>query len=279
MDIHSVTPAYGVTMGVRLTEGRFLDERDRAEAPHVVVLNEVAASRLFPDDNAVGRRITFFGDCTVVGVVTGIRLRGPEVGLQPEVYVPTAQGLTMYGGVGSPTVIMHTDGPSAALTPAILSALAPALPVGTRPPEPQDLERMFQDLTADRRFSAGMMTVFGALALVIGAIGIYGVMAFIVAQRTRDIGVRVALGASRGSILRSVLGQTGRYLAAGLAVGLAASWAASGLLASVLFGIEPTEAFVYAVVITVVTITGVSAALIPAARASRIDPLKALRAE
>jgi len=109
--------------------------------------------------------------------------------------------------------------------------------------------------------------------------GIYGVMAFIVAQRTRDIGVRMALGASRGSILRSVLAQTGRYLAAGLAVGLAASWAASGLLASVLFGIEPTEAFVYAVVITVVTITGVSAALIPAARASRIDPLKALRAE
>jgi ABC-type antimicrobial peptide transport system permease subunit len=134
-------------------------------------------------------------------------------------------------------------------------------------------------LTAQRRFSAGLMLAFGLMALVIGAAGVYAVMAFVVLQQTREIGIRVAIGASSGRVLRAVLGDAARYLAAGIALGLVTAWALSGVFASILFDVAPTEPLVYVAAAAVLLIVGLAAAAVPVRRAMRVDPLVALRAE
>jgi putative ABC transport system permease protein len=123
------------------------------------------------------------------------------------------------------------------------------------------------------------MSVFGALALLIGAAGVYAVMAFVVAQRTREIGIRIAVGASAGRVLRTVLAQAGRHLVIGLALGLLAAWAASGIFSSVLFEVQPTDPLVYALAAGVLLAIGLVASIVPAMRATRVDPLVALRTE
>jgi putative ABC transport system permease protein len=280
--VRAVTPDYAPTVGLRIKQGRFLSDADSAGAPRAVVLNQASAMQLFGTDAAVGRTVNWFGKdqpWTVVGVIESVKPRGPESAVRPELFVSMAQGLVTFGSFGVPTVVVDAGEQADQVTPSVIAALAPLQGAGTTPQEPQFLETHFRRLTADRRFSAGLMTVFGALALLIGAMGIYGVMAFIVNERTRDIGVRMALGASRGSIVGAVMRQAGIYMAVGLAIGLAAAAAASSVLSSVLFDVKPTELPVYAAVTVVVVCTGLVAALLPAARASRVDPLTALRAE
>jgi predicted permease len=273
-DMRSVTPSYLKAAGLRLVAGRFIDRRDQTTAPGVVVLNEVAARQLFSDGEAVGRTVSVTGTATVIGVVGAIRQRGPEVEARPEGYRPLAQDLTTGGML---TVVVHTARPAASASAAILAALAPVLPPNGRPPVSQDLEATFREMTAQRRFSAGLLSVLGGLALAIGAIGVYGIMAFLVVERSREFGVRMALGASRGSILRSVLARGGRYLAAGLAVGLGGAWVTSRLVASVVVNVAPTDVVVLTTVVGIISATVLMTTLFPAARAARLDATRAVR--
>ncbi len=278
--IHSVSPGFLAAAGLHLQSGRFLDANDRAGGQVVGVLNDVGARRLFPGRDAVGERISFFNQpTTIVGVVQGMRLGGPEIDLQPELYVPVAQGLTEFGDFGIVRLVVRTTEAAPRVAPFVQSAIAPALGATTRPPEPVYLDELFRDLTAGRRFSAGLMTTFGLLALAIGALGVYGVMAFVVAERTRELGVRIALGARRSNIIGLVLRQASVHLAVGLAAGLTAAWLASGIFQSVLFDVQPADPIVTAAVVVVLGSVGLVAALVPALRAARVDPLTALRSE
>jgi ABC-type antimicrobial peptide transport system permease subunit len=158
----------------------------------------------------------------------------------------------------------------------VQSVLQRSLGLSTAP-TPRFVDESFRTLTASRRFNASVMAIFGLIALVIGAIGVYGVMAFSVAQQIRAIGIRMALGASRARILRDVVGDAAVPLVVGVSVGLIAAWMMSGVFASVIFGVRPAEASIYATAAATAVATGFLAALLPGSRAARIDPSRALR--
>jgi ABC-type antimicrobial peptide transport system permease subunit len=241
-----------------------------------VILDEVLARRLFGNRDPLGERVRARGvtrDLTVVGVAANVSIGGPEREAGLQMYRP----LGARGG-GARQFIIRTSRQPARVVPTIQAVLARHLPAG-REARVYVVEEAFRRITADRRFNAGLMATFGALALLIGSAGIYGLMASMVAQRTRELGVRVALGATPGRLARSVLADANRQLLVGLAIGLAAAWFASRMFAALLFGVAPTDAFVYVVVSGVLLVSGLAAALLPAVRASRVDPIVALRSQ
>jgi len=259
--------------GLRVVDGRWLRETDRDTA--VVVLDQIAAARLFGASSAVGRTV-LVGDAPaqVIGVVSTVRFEGPEDDPRPQIHLPWslqgAQG-------GSPMIVVRTSRPPSEVVPAMSTALTPLLPAGSPPTLITVMDDLYRELTADRRFAAGLMTAFGVLALLIGAAGIYSVMSSIVALQTREIGIRCALGATRSRIASLVLSEAGRHVAVGLAIGLAAAWAVSGIFASLVFGVTPTEPALYLIVVAVLALVALAAAWLPARRAARVDPIVALR--
>jgi putative ABC transport system permease protein len=274
---HPVTSDYFATMGIALVRGRLIDRSDRSDAPLVAVINDIAAQRFFPNVDPVGQVVTFRGPTTIVGVVASARTQGPEHAAQPELYTSLSQELhanaVSYGDLAVRVAHLTPD-----LTARIGAAIAPALG-NEKPPEPKPIEDLFRKVTAQRRFSAGVLFVFGAVAALIAAIGIYGVIAFLVAQQAREIGLRMALGASSRGVLVGVLGRAARYVAIGLVLGLGGARAISRLFTSLVFGVTATDMRVYTGVGAFLLVIGVVAALAPAWRASRVDPLTALRAE
>lgn len=269
-----VSAEYFETAGIRILEGRTFGPGDEAAA---MIIDELAARRLFGDASAVGRRIRLpgGGERVVVGVAVNVRLTGPEGDLLAQAYYPWSTDVG--GQSGEPLLVVRGSPDASELVPVIQAALKPLLPVGAAQPSVTDVADQYRRLTADRRFNAGLMSVFGALALIIGAAGIYGVMAAMVAQQTREIGIRTALGATRRRIASLVLSEAARHVALGLAIGLAMAWAVSGIFSSLVFGITPTEPALYLVVAAVVGLVALLAAWIPARRASRVDPIIALR--
>jgi predicted permease len=272
-EMRRVSPEYFQTAGMPFMKGQAFGYAE-AGAPRAIVIDDVAARALFGDQNPVGATVRGRGPqdvFTVTGVVAHVRLNGPERASGPQAYYALAPRS------GSPQLLLRTSPPLATILPAVQATLAHALPSGTPPAEVHALEDAFRRITADRRFNAGLMSIFGALALFIGAAGIYGVMASVVAQQTREIGVRVALGASAARIRRDVVAQAGRYLGAGLGLGLPAAWWTSRMFTSLLFDVRPTDPAVYAIVAALLVGVGVLAALVPARRAARVDPLIALK--
>lgn len=275
LDTHSVTPDYVDAAGLRLIEGRFLTDQDVPGAPAVAVVSAEAARELFPDGSAVGRSVMFRKPLLIVGVVAGVRPNGPESEPRKALYSALAQSDEQSGM----SLMVRSRGPVATLVPSVQAVLGPFVRAGQTPPVPRLLTERFREATAGRRVISRVMTGFGSLALFIGMFGVYGVLASLVAQQTREFGVRLALGATRSSILSGVLRHTIVLVSGGLALGLSAAWLATGTLSTLVVGIEPTEPALFAVVILIVTATALAAALIPAARAARVDPVIALRAE
>jgi putative ABC transport system permease protein len=281
-DVYYVTPEYLPTMRVPMIRGRaFTDADDRADGDPVVVLNQTAARRYFGDEDPIGRTIGLptgttldvFGMRTIVGIVGDERPLGPETSPRPEAYSPLAQG-----PYGNGYLVLRTNGDPEALVPVVKALVSSVMPKRVVPP-PATLESLFGRLIAQRRFNMLLVGLFGVLAMAIAAAGLYGVMSYLVAQRTQEIGVRMALGAAPIRVIGMVLRQAVGLLATGLVLGLVLAWSAAGFLRAFLFQVSAHDLGVYAGVPVILLLAGLGAAYFPARRAARVDPLIALRSE
>ena len=275
-----VGPSYLQTMRVPLLRGRYFDSRDAAAREDVVILNQSAVRRFWPGEEAIGRRVSFDFDATprwltVVGVVGDVKHRGLEADPTPEAYLPYLQ--TSFADYArSMTIVVRGSGGLDGVAGAIRAAVAsvdPEQPV----PSVRALSDLMADSVAPRRLNLGLLLAFAIVALALTAEGLYGVMAYLVLQRTREIGLRVALGASPGHVLGLVLRQLGSLVLTGIAIGVPLAFGFSRLMASQVFGIVPTEPALYLATSALVMAVALCAGLVPVGRAVRIDPAGALR--
>jgi putative ABC transport system permease protein len=275
IDRRTVSPGYLETLKIPLKRGRYLTEQDREGAPLVIVVNEFAAKKYWPGEEAIGQRAIVNGkEYTVIGVVGDIRHLGPERPVRQECYIPIAQD-----GVIGVTLVMRTAGDPLAVLPAIKSAIWSINKDQRLSSDTVTLEAYMDRLIAQRRFNMALLALFGLLGLVIAAVGIYGVMAYVVAQRTNEIGVRMALGATRASVVGMVLRRAALLMIAGLAIGGLGAWLLTSYVKSYLFEIDPNDALVFVAALAVLAFAGILASAVPARRAASVDPLVALRHE
>jgi predicted permease len=276
VSVKMVTAAYHRTLAISLRSGRYFTDDDREGAEAVVVLSDAAARMVFGDADPVGRMVINIGDGErrVVGVVANVRQASLEVSPHPEVYLPLAQSRSRSYGF----VLLHTSGNAYDALPALRGVVAQVLPqVPLR--SVARLEDLLAAQTAERRLSMLMFGLFGLLGLVISAVGIFGVIAYLVSQQTRDIGIRMALGATRARVVAGVFGHVGLLVAGGLVVGGFVAWSLSNATERFLFGLDPRDARAYAVAIAALVAAAFVATLLPARRAASIDPTEALRNE
>lgn len=272
---YAVTPRYFETMKIELVAGRLFTASDVLGAPEVVVLNEAAANRLFPSGTAVGRQVQVGGSrpvSTVVGIVGNTLHRGLDREEEMQVYLPSSQ----WGEEGGMTLVLHTNVPPASVTPAIRNAVRQAGP-GIAITKVATFERLVDLVTADRRFALALFAGFAVVALVLATAGLYGVLSATVVERTREIGVRTALGAQRGSILAMVVRQGMLLAGLGLVVGLFATWGSTKIISTLLFGVGASDPVVLVAVVGTLGAAALLACALPAWRASRVDPVIALR--
>jgi predicted permease len=282
--VKTVDPRYFAAAAIPLVGGRLFDETDRRGSPLVVMLSQSFAKELFGDENPIGRRVAWTGDVlrftpfsgdwrTVVGVVGDTRDAGLDGAPTPTMYEPYAQEW-IFGA----TLIVRTTADPTLLQGTIVRVIHELFPrqliekVAT-------LEQIRGETVVPRRLNALFIASFGALAFVIAMVGIAGVLAFSVSSRTAEIGIRMSLGADAPRVRRMVLGEGGILLAIGLLVGLTGALFAARLLQGLLFGITPHDPMTLGAVAGVLAAVGVAACWLPAARAARVDPATALRAE
>ena len=276
-----VTPGYFRTMGISVVRGREFTEADRADAPLVVVVNETAAKELWPGKSALGGTLKMLSTtapwATVVGVVKDVRAAGYQEKVEPTMYFPHAQaGKSAYYTPAAMNLVVKTTGnPTAVAAPIrdIVRQLSAATPVS----RVQTMEQVVSASVARRRFSTTLLAGFSALALALAAIGIYGVIAYDVSQRTYEIGLRMALGAQSSQVAGMMVGRGARLVAIGLALGVVGSLAVTGLLQSMLVGVNRLDPVTMAGVVVILAVVAASAAYLPARRASAVDPMVALR--
>jgi predicted permease len=276
IQINGVGPRYFETVGVPLVRGRAFTEGDREGAPPVVVVNQTLAAKFWPGRDPIGQRFRFFGDkflVEVVGVAKDVKYNTLGEDPQPYIYLPLAQ---RYGG--TLTLVARTAGDPAAVLPTVereVRGMDKDLPVTNA----ATVSRVLGDGLWAPRAGASLLAVFGLLALVLAAVGIYGVTSFSVARRAREIGIRMALGARRGTVLGMVLAQGMTVVAIGLAAGVLAAASVSRLAAGLLFGISPTDPLAFGVTSLLLAAVALAANLLPARRATAVDPVTALRQE
>jgi predicted permease len=268
------------TTGIPLIQGRMFGPQDGPDAPNVALISQKLARQSWPNQNPVGQVIDFSNmdgilkPLTIIGVVGDVRAEGLDKPVTPLVYVDYRQrGL----GNGSPAIVLRTSLPISAIAPPareIFHELDPNVPV-----EFSSFADALGGWMAQKRFLFVLAGVFAGAALTLAAVGIYGLLAFAVARRTQEIGVRVALGAQRGDVLRLILGEGARLAAIGVAVGIGVSLAVTRLMSSLLFGVEATDPMTYAAVAVLLAAVALFASYVPARRAMRVDPIVALRYE
>ena len=275
IDTRVVTPEYLPLMRIPLIRGRYLTPDDRDGSTPVILINQAAAGKHWPGVDPLGRTIHMEGkDRTIVGVIGNIHHAGPEVAPVQEAYVPLAQDRVIQA-----TLVMRPDGDPAALLPAVKAAIWSVNRDQVLYTDRVTLDAYMDSLIAQRRFNMALLGLFGLLGLVISAVGIYGVMAYIVSQRTREIGVRMALGASRAAVVRMVLANSGGLVAAGLVVGTACAWYVSSVARSFLFELDARDPRAFAAAVACLAVAALIATVVPARRAAGVDPMIALRAE
>ena len=281
--LRAVMPDFFRTLGIPVLRGRTIEPTDRQGAPPVVMLNESLAKR-FWSDGAVGRRISFVGQegpwYEVVGIVGDTRDAGLDQPPPPAVYVPFTQRREQWGWLSWQTLVVRARPgfAPADLVPSIRFALSetdPLLPLQSA----RTVNDLYAENTARRRFAMQLTAVFAALALLLGALGIYAIVAHSVAERRREIGIRLALGARPRTLLRQVVQSTLGLSVAGAAIGMVSAFGLTRFLGSLLFGVEATDAATFASMAALLMAIAVLAAWLPARRVMSVDPVKALREE
>jgi predicted permease len=275
-----ISPDYFRALGVPILRGRPFDESDTQTAPESVVINQTMVSTFFPGEDPIGRRLQL-GEpdprspwVTIVGVVGDVKYTGLDAAPAPTMYTPYEQNLwwpTMY-------LIVRSAGGTAGLDQSLraqVAALDPQLPVA----EVRTMRELLGRSVAEPRFRTALLGIFAAVALLLAAIGIYGILSYAVGQRTQEIGIRMALGAQRHDVLALVLRDGMILVGAGVGFGLIAALALSRLLSGLLFGVGPMDAWSFGTASLVMTAAALLACYVPAARAARVDPMVALRAE
>jgi predicted permease len=284
-----ITPGYFDTMGILIVRGRALTAQDRRGSPKVMIVSQSLAQALFKGEDPTGRRV---GCCehgpdnktpdykTIVGVAADTRWRGPAEPPSPEFYLPAAQippeawewiQRTLY------VTVRTTADPSSTINP-LRSALAPIVP-GVPLFDARTMEQRIGASLQTARFNTLLLTILGGLGVVLAVVGIYGVVAYFVTRRTRELGVRMALGATRRDVIALVVRQAAWPVALGITVGLMASLATTRLLTTQLFGVAPADPITFAVVAVVLAFVALAASFIPALRAAAADPTDALRSQ
>jgi putative ABC transport system permease protein len=272
-----VSPGYFATIGIPLLQGRWFTPADTAESPWVVVINSSMAREFWGSQNPIGQRLHFAGPTwrTVIGVVGDVLHEGLDGEAKTEMYMPVTQAANIES---SPTIVVRTTldpGAAAAELRSAVSATDRATPVDRI----ETMEQFVSASVAQPRFRTLILLAFSMLALVMASIGIYGVMNYLVTQRTREFGIRLSVGATPADVLRLVLGRAAVLIAAGTCLGMAGSIFLVRLIAKLLFGTAPLDPLTFAAVPLLLAVVALTASYVPARRATHVDPMIALRYE
>jgi putative ABC transport system permease protein len=274
-----VSPDYFRALETPLIRGRFFTNADKADAPLVIIVNQAFAKKFWPNEDALGKRIVMGGMSndpkwiTIVGIVGDMRHFGLDVAPKPEMYVPFAQS-----AYSTTIYVARSNQEPRALLPAIrreIQAIDPAVPLAN--------VRMFEDVIADsvapRRVSVILLGVFAGVAVLLASVGIYGVMSFLVVQRTQEIGVRMALGAQRSDVMKLILGRSLKLISAGAAIGLVVTLMSTSTLQALLYNVSAFDTPTFVLVTIFLGAVALAASYLPAMRATKADPMAALHAE
>ncbi|MGO9272228.1 MAG: ABC transporter permease [Terriglobia bacterium] len=288
-NFQGITPDYFRTMGIPLLQGRSFTEQDAYEAPWVVIINRMLANRFFPNENPMGKRLALGGQknpgqpvtdssgrplwMEVVGVVADTKNLGLNAETVPDVYVPYWQW-----PMQSPALVVRTAANPAILAAAIRSEVK-ATNKNLPPPMIQSMDDILYDTVAQPRYQTMLLNLFGISALILAAVGIYGVTSYAVTQRTHEIGIRVALGAERSDVLKLVLGQGFKLALMGVGIGILGALGLTRLLSSLLYGVKPADPLTFVIVSLLSIAVALVACYVPARRATKVHPMVALRYE
>jgi putative ABC transport system permease protein len=271
---NSVTPDYFRTMGIRLIKGRLPSESDTAEATKVVFISEMMARRYFPDEDPIGKRLVFGTDKReIVGIVSDVTHFGLTKDPRPTMYYPHAQSPAR-----GMSLVVRTAGNPLALTSTIRNQVS-TLDQNLALSNVMTLEELVRSSIAEPRFTLLLLGAFATVALVLSAIGVYGVVSYSVSQRSHEIGVRLALGAQVLDVLKLVIGQGMMLVVGGVGVGLVAAFALSRVMSTLLYGVSPRDLMIFGATSVILSGVALGACFIPARRATRLDPMESLRCE
>lgn len=271
-ELNSISPGYLKAAGIRVIRGRDFTESDGEKSPPVALINE-AAVKEFGGKDPIGQQLDMGDPVTIVGIVSDARRRSLDQAPRPALYLPYTQFVLPYMGA-----IVRTDRGAGAVASAVKSAVAqvdPDLPIG----DVKTMEQIVEESTGEPRFRSFLIASFAVLALLLAAVGVYGLISFTVAQRVPEIGVRLALGASPRQVFTQVIGQGLKLAVIGVAVGLLAAAAATTLVSGLLFNTSATDPVVYVSLAVLLLAMAALACYVPARRAMRVDPMTALRSE
>ena len=267
-------------MGIRLIEGRYFTQSDAQGAPSVVIINQTMGRMYWGNESPIGRRVKPSGNsspwCTVIGVVADVKNGGIDKPTGTELYLPFRQRPT--NGPPSSYIVLRSNGQPLALTSAVrmqLRELDPDVPISSV----MTMEDVLAVSQSRPRFLALLLTIFSSVALALAAVGIYGVLSYLVARRGKEFGLRMALGAPQQHVLGLVLRQGAVLAVVGLSIGLIAAVALTRLMSSLLFGIGTTDPLTFVLMPAVLAAIILAASYIPARRATKVDPMVALRYE
>jgi predicted permease len=272
-----ISDGYFQTMGIPMAAGREFDSRDRSGAPLVAVINQAAARMLYPGENPIGKTLMVVWNgppqAQIVGVVSDHRFEGIQVNPGPFIFLPNAQRPNLFTAF-----VMRTTGDPLSVIGAVREAMR-KVDADQGVLETTTMEQKMSDSVARPRLQTALLGAFGVLALVLACIGIYGVLAYAVAQRMREMGIRAAVGAAPATLLREILGGGLRLAGLGLLIGTFAALALTRYLQTLLYAVRPTDPTVFASAIAVLLAISAFACYVPARRASHVDPLIVLREE
>ena len=278
--IDSVTTNYFQAMGIPLLKGRVFDERDQIDAPLVVIINKTFAEQFFTGEDPIGKRFMYGQPdganppwMTIVGVVGDMRRTGFDRAVRPETFLPEKQQPD-----NRLTLVARTAGDPASFAGALRDAVW-SVDKDQAVYDIKTMDSTLAEMTSQRRFNMLLLGLFAAVALVLASVGIYGVMSYSVAQRTHEIGIRIALGADRRDVLRLIVGQAMGLALVGIGAGLVAAFSLTRLMASLLYGVSATDPAIFTMIAVILTGVALGASFIPARRALKVDPMIALRYE